>query len=181
MNSISHPRRPAALPDPSSGPVLGVRPGAGVLGLAKAEPADKDDGAAGGTLIVGEGIEVKGEIQSCTTLVVEGKVEASLEASQLTVRAGGLFDGTAAVETARIGGTVTGALTVRGLLVIEAGGRVTGTLRYGELQIDRGGHVGGDIDLLPPAATADAEAEAEAREPAAPAIGERLLHGAAAR
>ncbi|MGF1628326.1 MAG: polymer-forming cytoskeletal protein [Kiloniellaceae bacterium] len=149
MNTINQPRRSAAAPDVT----LGVRPGAGVLGLAKAEPASRATAPQGepssqGTLIVGEGIQVKGQIQSCTNLVVEGKVEASLEAVQLTVLQGGLYDGKAVVERARIGGTFSGELTVNGLLTVEAGGRVSGTLRYRELAIEQGGRLSGDVDLV---------------------------------
>jgi len=153
MNSSSHPRRAPAASEASSGTAfaagMGVRPGAGVLGLAKGEPAAREEPSSEGTLIVGEGIQVKGEIQSCTRLIVEGKVEASLEAAELSVHQGGLYDGTAVVETACIGGTFTGTLTVSGLLVVKAGGRVSGTLRYGELRIEQGGRLSGDVDLLP--------------------------------
>lgn len=146
MNSSNHPRR-AAAPDASAS--MGVRPGAGVLGLAKAEQAEqRAENSSEGTLIVGEGIQVKGEIQSCTRLIVEGKVEASLEARELMVRAEGVYDGTAVVETASVGGTFTGELTVKGLLTLESGGRVSGTLRYGELRIEQGGRLSGDVDLL---------------------------------
>jgi cytoskeletal protein CcmA (bactofilin family) len=147
MISRNEPRRPATAADVTSS--MGVRPGAGVLGLAKAEQAGQpSENSSEGTLIVGEGIQVKGEIQSCTRLVVEGKVEASLEARELTVRAEGLYDGTAVVETADVGGTFTGTLTVKGLLTVESGGRVSGTLRYGELRIEQGGRLSGDVDLL---------------------------------
>ena len=203
MNTSNHPRRAAAASEaagaalPGSG--KGVRPGAGVLGLAKADAAARSASAAEpsseGTLIVGEGIEVKGEIQSCTTLIVEGTVRASLEAAQLTVREGGLYDGTAAVDTASIGGTFTGELTVNGLLTLESGGRVSGTLRYGELKIEQGGRLSGDVDLLPQTeqaaeaprqvdprdaakAVSKAQAEGDAR---AQASSQHRMEGAAAR
>lgn len=147
MTSSTPPRRPVSAAELG----LGVRPGAGVLGLARPEPAaPKSEPSSQGTLIVGEGIQVKGEIQSCTTLVVEGRVEASLEAAELTVRTGGVYDGTAAVTTASIAGTFSGDLTVKGLLTVESGGRVSGTLRYGELRIEKGGRLSGDVDLLAP-------------------------------
>src|SRR3546814_20056466 len=98
-----------------------------------------------GTLIVGEGIQVKGEIQSCTTLIVEGKVEASLEAVELAVRDSGHYAGTALVDTARIAGSFSGELTVSGLLTVAAGGRVPGTLLYGELRVAQGGRGSGGI------------------------------------
>ncbi|MEO3429878.1 polymer-forming cytoskeletal protein [Pelagibius sp. CAU 1746] len=148
MNMTKPSRRLPAGPDP----VVGVRPGPGVLGLARGdgrtkEAPEKDSGTEG-TLVVGEGIQIKGEIQSCTKLIVEGKVEASLEAVELMVREGGIYHGKAVVKAASIDGNFDGDLTVDGLLTILAGGRVTGALRYRDLKIERGGRLSGDIDLL---------------------------------
>ena len=170
MTSSNHPRR--LVPAAELG--LGVRPGAGVLGLARPEPAPQSEPSSEGRLIVGEDIQVKGEIQSCTTLIVEGRVEASLEAAELTVRQGGVYEGTASVTTARIAGTFSGDLTVTGLLTIESGGRVGGTLRYGELRIEQGGRLSGDVDVLSSLAAPKAR-------PAGKPADERVMEGAAAR
>lgn len=170
MTSSILPRRPVPAPEPG----LGVRPGAGVLGLARAEPsAAQRDSSADGTLHVGEGIQLKGEIQACKNLIVEGRVEASLDAAELTVRRGGCYEGTASVRSARVGGSFNGTLTVDGLLTVEAGGRVSGTLRYRELRIEQGGRISGDVDLLSEETRAKAIGKA--------ATGERLLEGAVAR
>lgn len=170
MNMTKPSRRLSAGPEAAAG----VRPGPGVMGLARPEESDKEtpqeDAGTQGTLIVGEGIQVKGEIQSCRKLVVEGKVEASLEAAELTVRQGGVYHGKAAVKTASIDGDFDGELTVEGVLTIQAGGRVAGTLRYRDLAIEKGGRLSGDIDLL-------GDSGAPAETPAE----ERRLEGAAAR
>lgn len=178
MNSSNRTRHPGQPSDLG----LGVRPGPGVLGLARTDPAGRaaapqSEPAAQGTLIVGEGIQVRGEIQSCTSLIVEGRVEASLEAAELTVREGGVYEGTAVVGNARIGGSFSGALTVKGLLTVESGGRVSGTLRYRELQIEQGGRLSGDIDLLQEEIARKPEPR-EAAKPAGMPAGERLLEGA---
>jgi cytoskeletal protein CcmA (bactofilin family) len=156
MNTSPH-ARPAAPEVP-----LGIRSGPGTLGLSRSEapakPPAETEAAAQGRLIVGEGIFVKGQIDSCDTLVVEGRVEASLEAAVLKVRKGGLFKGTAQVGSAEIVGSFDGDLTVDGLLVIEAEGHVSGTLRYRELRIAQGGRVSGDIDLLSDKAAAGGSA-----------------------
>lgn len=151
-----------------------IRPGAGLPGLQRAEgkPPAAAEASSQGTLIVGEGIQVKGEIQSCTTLVVEGRVEASLEAEELTVREGGVYDGKAVVETARIAGDFAGELTVRGLLTIAAGGRVNGSLRYGDLRIEQGGRLSGDVDLL----TQEAQ-KPDVRDAARAAVGKAQAEG----
>lgn len=148
MTMTNPSRRSAAGPAAAAG----VRPGPGVLGLARSEATEEEvpetEPGTEGTLLVGEGIQVKGDIQSCNKLIVEGQVEASLEASELTVRKGGVYQGKAVVKSARIDGRFDGDLTVDGLLTILAGGRVTGTLRYRDLEIEQGGRLSGDIDLL---------------------------------
>ncbi len=132
-----------------------------VFGARQADPASRlaqhelkkrglsPDARPEGTLIVGNGIFVKGEIESCQTLVVEGRVEASVTAENLKVRSGGVFGGRAVVEAASITGDFDGDLTVRGLLTIESSGRVSGTIRYAEIMIKTGGQIRGDIGVGP--------------------------------
>ncbi len=98
-------------------------------------------------LIVGEGISVKGRIQSCDRLIVEGKVEATLQADEIDVVTGGLFNGDVEVNTAIISGTFTGSVVVRGRLEITETGRVTGRVRYTQLMIHEGGRISGDVQF----------------------------------
>ncbi|RME67312.1 MAG: polymer-forming cytoskeletal protein, partial [Verrucomicrobia bacterium] len=125
----------------------------GIVGIAASQPGERTpagartgDAAPSGTLIVGQGIEVKGEIDSCRILVVEGQVEAALKAETLEVLKGGVFRGSAEVERAEIAGTVDGTLIVTGELAIAPTGRVCGTIRYGRITIHSGGEIAGDID-----------------------------------
>lgn len=160
-NQISRPASPLRTAEPG-----GKRPlPRGVVGLSATERGPGMAGreaAANGALIVGEGIEVKGEIASCRSLTVEGRVEASLDAESLEVRKGGHFTGTAEVDTAQIAGVVEGTLTVRGQLTVGAGGRVSGTVRYARIAIEAGGEIAGDIDV---------GGETEARTPKATLTG----------
>ena len=98
-------------------------------------------------LMVGAGISVKGRIQSCDRLIVEGKVEATLQADEIDVVTGGLFNGEVVVNTAIISGTLTGNVVVRGRLEITETGRVTGRVRYNQLMIHEGGRISGDIQF----------------------------------
>ncbi len=102
-----------------------------------------------GLLVVGPGIQVKGGIQSCDTLVVEGKVEASLKVRKLELRPGGSFTGKAEVEEAEITGDFDGELAASSELTLGSGGRVNGKVRYRRIVIEDGGQVSGDINLLP--------------------------------
>jgi cytoskeletal protein CcmA (bactofilin family) len=110
------------------------------------EPQAKAEGT--GRLIVGPAIKVKGEIGACDTLVVQGEVEASMSGRVMEVASGGLFKGKVELEEASVSGKVEGTLTVSGLLTVARGGVVRGKIRYGELQIESGGVIAGDVGLL---------------------------------
>jgi cytoskeletal protein CcmA (bactofilin family) len=104
-------------------------------------------------LIVGRDIILSGEITACDVLVVEGRVEATLSNSHsIDIAATGHFKGTAEIEEADISGTYEGTLTVRNRLFIRSTGKVTGKIRYGQLEAERGGVVTGDIQLVDGAA-----------------------------
>ncbi len=94
---------------------------------------------------VGPGIELKGEISNCAALVVEGNVDATLDGDALEISQRGVFTGTVRVESAEIQGRFEGDLTVTGLLRIENGGSVSGTVRYGRIEVVAGGELTGDI------------------------------------
>jgi cytoskeletal protein CcmA (bactofilin family) len=105
-------------------------------------------------LIVGRDIRLAGEITACDKLVVEGQVEADLaDAQVLEIAESGLFKGRAEVDVAEVSGVFDGELTVRQRLILRATGQVKGTLRYAELEIERGGRVNGNIEEIGPGAT----------------------------
>jgi len=99
-------------------------------------------------LTVGPNIKLKGvEITDCDTLVVEGRVEASIDSRVIQISEKGAFVGNAEFDFAEIRGEFDGELTVRQKLVIYSSGRVTGKIRYGKLVIEEGGQVSGDIQI----------------------------------
>jgi cytoskeletal protein CcmA (bactofilin family) len=98
-----------------------------------------------GVLVIGEGIEVKGEIGSCRTLVVEGRLEASVVVEALHLAESGHYSGTAGVGTADIAGRFDGELTVEGDLRLRPSARVKGKIRYGRLIVEAGGQISGDV------------------------------------
>ena len=61
------------------------------------------------------------------------------------------FVGKAEVEEAEISGVYEGELTVRRRLLIRGTGQVKGTVRYGELEIERGGRLSGSVSMIEPA------------------------------
>lgn len=118
---------------------------------AKAAPTsttDKDS-SIGNRLIVGPDVKLKGaEINDCDTLIVEGRVEATLDSRIIRVAEQGSFNGTVGVDSAEIHGRFDGELTARGQLLIHASGHVSGKIRYGKILIEEGGQISGDVQSI---------------------------------
>ena len=97
-------------------------------------------------LIVGREISLSGEITSCDKLIVEGSVEANLQnCHDVDIAESGLFKGSATIDDVEVRGRFEGNLIVRKRLLIRASGRVSGTIRYGQIEIECGGQISGDI------------------------------------
>jgi cytoskeletal protein CcmA (bactofilin family) len=117
-------------------------------------------------LIVGPDIKLKGaEITDCDTLVVEGRVEASMDSRVIQIAEHGVFVGKVGIDVAEICGHFDGELTARKQLVIRSTGHVSGKIRYGKVAIEEGGELTGDVaaiaagktSTVPPAGGADQE------------------------
>jgi cytoskeletal protein CcmA (bactofilin family) len=112
--------------------------------LTTAEPS-------AGTLVIGKQIVLSGEVTSCNRLVVEGTIKANIkECRDIAIAEGGLFSGSAAVQSADISGRFEGELTVSGRLLIRAPGLVSGTVQYRELEIECGGRIAGNVSASNP-------------------------------
>lgn len=101
------------------------------------ESHDHDAGEhdVGARLIVGPDVKLRGaEILDCDTLVVEGRVEATMDSRVIRI--------------AEIRGAFEGELTVRSQLTIHSTGQVKGKVRYGKLIIEEGGELCGEISAL---------------------------------
>ncbi len=106
-------------------------------------------------LVVGPDIKLKGvEISDCDTLVVEGRVDATLDARILEIAENGVFQGTIAVDQAEIRGRFEGEITVRKQLVIQSTGKVAGKIRYVKIKVEEGAELSGDVAMMDKSASA---------------------------
>lgn len=126
-------------------PALSARPGSALqrkMGPLSVQGDSK-------RLTVGREISLSGEISSCEMLVVEGAVKATLDGCKtLEIARSGKFDGTAHVTVADIAGTFDGTLMVSQRLILRSTGRIIGTIRYGEMEIERGGRLEGTAETI---------------------------------
>ncbi|HSH72261.1 MAG TPA: polymer-forming cytoskeletal protein [Methylophilaceae bacterium] len=114
--------------------------------VAETKPVVEVKAATGSRLIVGPDVKLKGaEIEDCDTLVVEGRVEATMDSRVIQIAEKGAFSGKVGIDVAEIYGKFDGELTARGQLIIHSTGRVSGKIRYGKIYIEEGGELSGDI------------------------------------
>ncbi len=140
---------------PGQAPVAGRAPGAypgssysagnyGTPGAANAGFATDSR-----KLVIGQGITLSGEIESCDYLIVEGTVEAALKgASRMDITENGAFFGTVEIDEATIAGRFEGDLTVKGRLTIRATGTIIGSVAYKELAVEAGATLDGKVSPL---------------------------------
>lgn len=139
---------PAATPFPlrdDAAHVLGPAPGS-------AEAAPRAVDTPGSKLFVGVNIKLKGvEISDCDVLVIEGHVEATIHSKVMQIAKPGTLKGTALIDVAEVHGEFVGELTARTRLIVHGTGRVSGTIRYGQLVVAEGGEISGDMKRMDPA------------------------------
>ena len=132
----------AAVPPPVEAPAAAV---------VAETPRDAANGQqlSGARLIVGPEVKLKGaEILDCDTLVVEGRVEATMDSRLIRIAQNGAFVGKVSIDIAEIDGSFEGELTARSQWIIRSTGRVSGTIRFGKLVVEEGGELNGEISVL---------------------------------
>ncbi|WP_207485988.1 bactofilin family protein [Arenibaculum pallidiluteum] len=100
-------------------------------------------------LFIGREIVLSGELTNCELLSVEGTVVLRLrKGGTLEIAEGGCFRGHSEVEDAEIRGRLEGELVVRGTLRLRPSGRISGHIRCGCIEVEKGGQVSGVIEIL---------------------------------
>lgn len=98
-----------------------------------------------GTVLIGKGTRIVGEISNCSNVEVQGELEGNLITEKVTIRQGGMITGNVKATSAEVHGSVEGEIEVDGLLDVHSTGRVDGNLAYGQIAIAAGGEVSGNI------------------------------------
>ena len=76
-------------------------------------------------------------------------MEANIsECREIEIAETGTFIGEAEIEVAEISGAFEGTINARDLLIVRSTGHITGTIRFGRLEVERGGQIQGDVQVL---------------------------------
>ncbi len=138
-------------------------PGPG--GAAEA-PAPAPEAGHEGRIVIGEGVEVVGQIRACRRIEIFGTVDGDLEVEDVVVHGGGLLKGKVKAQRVEVHGAIDGEVSVRDLLHVKPGGSVAGRTEYGALSIETGGRVVGTLDDGPARKQGPSGTEAVAPAPA---------------
>lgn len=103
--------------------------------------------------LVAEGVEITGDIAFAGGMRIDGRVSGDVNgrrvdaktASLLVLSAKGSIEGSVRCGDAVINGTVVGDLDVEHRLELQSDAKVTGTIRYRQLQMDVGATVQGHL------------------------------------
>lgn len=122
---------------------------AAAAAAAPQQAVSREKAEAERRLVIGQGISMSGQIESCDYLLVEGTIEAALKGAKfLEVSESGNFYGTVEIDEATIAGRFEGDLTVNGRLTVKSGGIIMGSISYKELAIEAGALIDGKLSPL---------------------------------
>jgi cytoskeletal protein CcmA (bactofilin family) len=104
----------------------------------------------------GEGVVFKGSITAPEKVVVHGSVEGEIVARDLLVGPTGMITGRVSVDQANIQGKVFDHIVAKVCLSLRKTGRIEGSASYGEIEIEKGGVLSGEVSTIKSSESSDA-------------------------
>ena len=117
----------------------------------------KTEGAENSCAFFGEGVTFKGSITAPESIVVHGTVEGDLVARDLLVGPTGTIKGNVKVDQADIQGKILQNIEARVCLSLRKTGRIEGSAVYGDIEIEKGGVLAGEVSSIKGNEKADAK------------------------
>ena len=99
------------------------------------------------SLMIGEGVTITGTIKADNEVTILGTVEGDVDCHTVIVSKTGNINGKGKTEIMKVEGKVEGEININDLLHIKSNGFVTGKVFYGNIQINEGGKLDGEINF----------------------------------
>ena len=96
--------------------------------------------------IIGEGIELSGEINTEGNIHIDGSMNGIIRANEVVIGPNGNFDGEIIADILIINGTIKGKFTIKNLH-IRAEGLLQGRAKYEVLVVESGGRIQGELGI----------------------------------
>lgn len=129
---------------------------------------------------IGAGVTLKGEVSVPDLIVVDGAIEGNVTARVVRVGETGVIRGNVSAIEADISGSVSDHVETKQLLLVRSTGRIEGRIVYGEIELEKGAVVAGDLSAtddyraVAKSAKTAAQEHGEAEAPALARVGGRL-------
>jgi cytoskeletal protein CcmA (bactofilin family) len=107
-----------------------------------------DEAAAQGCAFFGDGVTFKGSISVPQKLVIHGTVEGDIESRELFVGPTGVIKGSVSVDEADVQGKIFENIEAKTCLRLGKTGQIEGRAVYGEIEIEKGGVLSGEISSI---------------------------------
>jgi cytoskeletal protein CcmA (bactofilin family) len=108
---------------------------------------------------IGACVTFKGDIFAQDAVIIEGTVEGNVTAGSVRVGENGAIRGSLSAADAEVKGLLAEKAEIKGFLHLRSTGRVEGTVRCGDLEVERGAVIAGAFTVgAPPAEAARTEA-----------------------
>lgn len=101
-----------------------------------------------GSLLVGEGVFMKGSMQVPGLATIDGKLEGELTADTVHIQTNGSMNGRTTASHVKVAGAVTDTTIANKTLIIESTGLIAGSITYEDLEIRKGGTLQGTISKV---------------------------------
>ena len=98
------------------------------------------------SLMIGEGVIITGTIMANSKVTIQGTVDGDIECNSITISKSGNVKGKIKTDTITVEGKAEGEINADDVLNIKSQGHVSGKVFYGEIQIEEGGKISGEIN-----------------------------------
>ncbi|MFM8462812.1 MAG: polymer-forming cytoskeletal protein [Actinomycetota bacterium] len=101
-----------------------------------------------GNLYVGEGVVANGIAIVPSSAVVNGRFDGAIEAKEIDIQGNGEVSGTTQAASIAVTGKLNDVVQAADLLTIGSTGVVRGDVRYGKLEVAKGGELLGSMKQM---------------------------------
>ena len=98
------------------------------------------------SLLIGESVIITGTVKAENEVTIQGSIDGDVDCHSVLVTKTGNIKGKLKAENIKVEGKVEGEININGLLHIHSSGSVNGKVFYGNIQIEEGGKLLGEIN-----------------------------------
>ena len=121
------------------------------------------------SVVIGDGVVVKGAFTVPSKAVINGVIEGDLTAEEVLIGPTGRITGRVSAKIIDVRGQLHNTIVSESSLIVRSTGKIVGKIHYSEIEIEKGGEIEGTLSQGAEPATVASAASAPASAPVAPA------------